>query len=209
MFFETMKKVYRRNDSHLCFFLAEDYKPSWLNSLRRQRKISKIRNYKSILRVFINTIYDWFLSIYSHRQATYIKRNNWLKGGDWANSLSESIFHYRGSLSGGINIVNILYPEHEIRLLGVDLDNHDYFFQQEINDHPDKWGVFLQRLTPESSQHETIVEYNNTGGIQDMFPFIVQNIEKTGGKLYCSNPESYLVKAGLLPYASVIPSSDK
>ena len=140
---------------------------------------------------------------YMSRTATYIERYNWLEGGEWARSMDEKIFHYRGSLSGAINIANIQHPGYDIKLLGVDLDDHAYFFQEQINANPKKWGVFLNRLTPEESQHETVANYQGSEGIQKMFPYIIEQVEQTGGKLLCCNPNSLLVKKGIVPYSSI------
>ncbi len=209
MFFETLQKTHSRKEFSLRFILDKSYRPGLSGSWKRQERLVKLNASEKKWLVNYYAIREFLMSLRMHRSSVYIERSGWLEGGEWANSFSEKLFHYRGSLSGAINIVNIMYPDYEIRLLGVDLDNHNYFFQQEIESNQEKWGVFLKRLTPESEQHETIVTYENKGGIQDMFPFIRKNVEKKGGCLYCSNPDSYLVKSGLLDYVPVISSSSR
>lgn len=138
------------------------------------------------------------------KRMTLIRRTDWLKGGAWAKNLKSPIYHFRGSLSGAINITSILNPGQRIKLLGVDLNNHAYFFQDEIENNPEKWGLFLQRLTPEAEQHETIVAVKETGGIQEAFPFMQKNVQKNGGELLCCNPESYLVTKKILSFSPII-----
>lgn len=137
------------------------------------------------------------------RSATYIERFTWLEGGKWGRSMNEKIFHYRGSLSGAINIANIQHPGYDIKLLGVDLDDHAYFFQEQIDANPKKWGIFLNRLTPEETQHETAASYQGNEGIQKMFPYITEQVEQSGGRLLCCNPDSLLVKEGIVPFCSI------
>jgi len=138
------------------------------------------------------------------KRSTLITRTKWLKGGKWAKRLTNRIYHFRGSLSGAINITSILNPDRPIKLLGVDLNEHAYFFQEEILSNPEKWSLFLNRLTPEAAQHETIVEVKDTGGIQEVFPFMHKNVQKNGGTLVCCNPNSYLVTEKILKFSPVI-----
>lgn len=133
-----------------------------------------------------------------------ITRNRWEVGGKWAASLKEPIYHYRGSLSGAVNISSLLNPGHDIKLLGVDLTDHHYFFHEEIERNKEKWGLFLNRLTPETTQHETIVEVKGIEGIQAVFPHMAQMVAAGGGKLLCCNPDSYLVTKNILEYRSII-----
>lgn len=145
--------------------------------------------------------------LYNHsikKRTTLITRTNWLKGGSWAQSLRDPIYHFRGSLSGAINITSILNPNQKIKLMGVDLSNHEYFFQEEVENNPEEWGIFLNRLTPEDTQHETIVEVKETGGIQEVFPFMRENVQKNGGELLCCNAQSYLVTHKILKFSPVI-----
>ncbi len=137
------------------------------------------------------------------KRTTFITRTNWLKGGDWAHSLKDPIYHYRGSLSGAINITSILNPNQRIKLLGVDLANHEYFFQEEIENDSQKWGIFLERITPDATQHETVVEVSGTAGILEAFPFIEENVQKNGGELLCCNPQSLLVTQRILEHGTV------
>lgn len=132
-----------------------------------------------------------------------VRRFDWLKGGSWAKNINETIYHFRGSLSGAINITTILNPGGPIKLLGVDLIDHSYFFQEELKDQPEKWRMFLDRLIPESIHHETIETIKGVGGIQDCIPYIHSQVTATNEDLLCCNQNSYLVTKGLLKYTPV------
>lgn len=195
MFEETLKKCVTSYEEPIQFILHSSYKEKFEQySANGRRLIKDICGDQ-----FSDERYSEIV-----KNAIYIERTDWLKGGDWAHSLEDKIFHFRGSLSGAINICNILHPSYDIKLLGVDLNNHAYFFQEIIEAHPEKWGVFLNRLTPDSKEHETIVSFHGVGGIQDMFPFIRKNLSRSGSNLYCCNPESYLTENNIVPYYPVI-----
>ena len=199
MLLETVKKCRQNRYKDTTFIMEKAYQPFSRQYYKRKRRLKK----QWRLLYWLHNRSDERAIEYTARRAIYIERYDWLEGGNWARSLKDKIFHFRGSLSGAINLANILHPDYAIKLLGVDLDNHAYFFQEEIESNPKKWGVFLNRLTPESEQHETIVTHRDTGGIQEMFPYIQEQVEKTGGHLYCCNPESYLVKNNIVPYAEI------
>ena len=196
MFNKTLRKCINFYEKPIQFILDKSYKNRFKHYKSDENRVIKSICGEKFSESKFSKIVD---------EAIYIERTDWLKGGDWADSLQDKIFHFRGSLSGAINICNILHPSYDIKLLGVDLNNHAYFFQKTIEAHPEKWGVFLNRLTPESKEHETIINFKGVAGIQDMFPFIMECLSQNGSHLYCCNPESYLVKQNIVPYSPITP----
>jgi len=202
---ETVAICKQRGYEDLTFILGRAYQPNTTDFIKRKRRLKRqMSPHKRLFFPFFDRKDTAALS-YAGRNAIYIDRHYWLEGGDWARALNETIFHFRGSLSGAINLANIFHPTYDVKLLGVDLDHHAYFFQEAIDADPGKWGVFLQRLTTHSENHETIVDYKGVGGIQEKFPFMVEQVARTGGRLLCCNPSSYLVEHGIVPFAPIIP----
>lgn len=196
-------RICKKNNSEMNFVLTRHYQPGSGEYRERKSRIrSKYSKFDPISRWYRNLADDRAIE-YMSRNAIYIERYNWLAGGKWARSLDEKIFHYRSSLSGAINIVNILQPGYDIKLLGVDLDDHAYFFQHQLDAKPNKWGVFLKRLTPGEKLHGTAANYKGNEGIQQKFPYIVEQVEKNGGHLFCCNPDSLLVKEGIVPFRGI------
>jgi hypothetical protein len=137
-----------------------------------------------------------------YKNNTFIIRHNWLKGGEWASSLEQKLFHFRGSLTDAINIADILCQGSQIRLLGVDLNDFGYFFQDEIDNNP-KYEIFKTRLTS-GPRHETVDDWEGTPGILSVFPLMLENVRAHGGDMVCCNPDSLLVTEGILEYQPIL-----
>lgn len=133
----------------------------------------------------------------------YVERCPWLEEDAWAETLDEPVLHYRGSLSDCINLACILAPGAVIKLLGVDLTDHVYFFQEELEADPERWALLLKRGTPDAKEHETLIGIRGSGGIQDRIPYMREQVRRRGGELVCCNSRSYLVEHGLVPYVGV------
>lgn len=136
------------------------------------------------------------------KNTIFIRRYKWLEGGEWASSLDDKLFHFRGSLTGAINIADILCQGSQIRLLGVDLNDHRYFFQDEIDINP-KYKIFKKRLTS-GEIHETADTWKGKPGILSAFPLILKNVRSHGGDIVCCNPNSLLVTKNILKYQSIL-----
>ena len=136
-------------------------------------------------------------------RTTFVRCSDWLKGGDWANSSDQVLFHYRGALTTAINIAHIFNPGSKIKLLGVDLDTNEYFFQQEFHKNAKKWQDWTAEVA-KGKRHMITLPLKGTVGIQHCFPFILENVRKLNGDLVCCNPKSYLVEKGILEYEPVV-----
>ena len=193
-----------RHFKEMKFILAKDYQPDTPQYANRQNRI--LNSYPQSAKISYSQykLADQEALDYMARTAVYIERYNWLKGGKWAQSLADKIFHFRGSLSGAINLAHIYHPAYDIKLVGVDLTEHAYFFQEVIESDPEKWGIFSRRRLPEDNRHETTVDFKGTHGIQTMFPYIIAQLDKTGSNLHCCNKSSYLVENDYVPYSAVM-----
>jgi hypothetical protein len=143
-------------------------------------------------------------SIPDNCRLEFATRTDWLEGGDWATSLDEPLFHYRGSLTDALNYLSFTYPGSPIKLLGVDL-KAGYFFQQE----PGTLGKFsdwAEQVEKATGLHSTAADYQGKS-VLDKLGFILECLDKTGNQLFCCNPKSLLVERGLVPYRAVVEST--
>jgi hypothetical protein len=128
---------------------------------------------------------------------------------NWSESLDQTLYFYRGSLTTSINLANIIYPETDICLLGVDLNSKNSFYESEIaklpefEKHADPRHAERMKMSLRSGKHATILTYNGAPGIQSVMPDIVKILKRRGLNLFCANPNSYLVKEGICSYRSI------
>lgn len=120
----------------------------------------------------------------------------------WKKTLDEPLFHYRGSLSTVLNYISIKYPCRNIKLVGVDLNTPDHFFEEELKnlglDYKD-WTYDFARV---GNRHFTALDYMGTT-IFDKFDFIISNLNLTRNFLYNCNPNSLLSTRTKVPFREV------
>ena len=126
----------------------------------------------------------------------------WTKGGKWAKSLKEPLFHFRGSLTTVLNYVSICYPNREVFLIGNDFNSPGYFFQEELNNLDFEWRDFTTKASESQSLHFSFMNFNGTK-ISDYFPFILDNLKKTNNTVYCNNKNSLLVTEAGIKYKAI------
>lgn len=134
---------------------------------------------------------------YPHCSIIYnIEVTHYLKGGKWANSLNQIIFHYKGSLTSVLNICSIIFPKKDIFLVGTDFTNSSYFFEDEIEKLNFEWKDFTHQLVKDTGIH---FSFQQTEGktIEDAFPYIISSLKETENTLYCVNNNSMLIKLGV------------
>jgi len=146
---------------------------------------------------------DFFIKNNFNAKTILFKRSHWLWGAKWAKSFGDNIFHYRGSLTGAVNITSILNPGKTIKLLGVDLNDPYYFFQEEIESDLERWGLFLSRLTPYAAKHETVETFANKPGVQSVFPYLTKKVRDNKGSICCGFSDSYLVKNSIVKFEPI------
>jgi hypothetical protein len=148
------------------------------------------------------------------------------QGWFWAENLSEPLYFNRGTLSSAINLASIIWPNCDIHLLGVDLNTYGYFFDppegetqmeklHKINEKRiGKTSAEHHLKSHKTNTHATAVTYETEDkqklpGIQQAFPRISEQLNKSDRSLFCSNPNSLLVEQNILPYTPVIPKVGK
>jgi hypothetical protein len=135
-------------------------------------------------------------------------RNPGFREQRWATSLTEKMFHFRGSLTSAINFANIVHPANIIKLVGVDMGSNEYFFQSDY-EADTSFHDWTYRLMKETGVHSNICTNDKLGGISQevCIEFIRDMIRSTGGDLVTVNPLSYYAQKGILNSARIIESS--
>lgn len=159
------------------------------------RRINKIKGKKE-------TIDNGFL-VPSDSKLYFIEHTSHLKGGDWAQNMKQTLYHFRGSLTTVLNVSTILFPGYTIKLVGTDFNNTQYFFQKEIDNLGIRWKDNSVKKTQEEKKHWSLIEIEGTTMLQKL-PFIKESIQKSGSNLYVSNKKSFLVENDYLEYRPLI-----
>ena len=124
----------------------------------------------------------------------------------WPRSFDTPLYHRRGSLTVAINLANILYPNCDIKLLGVDLSNPGYFYDELITERNQRFWVdgkyseskkLGMHANARPKAHDPVT-------LCDAMRDVVKEITRQGLGLYCCNPDSLLVTEQILTYAPII-----
>lgn len=147
-----------------------------------------------------------YIKIHQSWKIIPIKVTNYKTGGDWSSSLKDTIYHFRGSLSSVINIACIEAPNQDIYLVGNDFYGPNYFYQKELEESNLKWKDYTYELVKKNGRH---ISFQNVDGtkISDQFPFIIENLKKSGNQLYCNNQNSLLVQNAGVQFKPLILST--
>ena len=121
--------------------------------------------------------------------------NDWLQGGEWAKTIAQSLYHYRGSLSSVLNYVTIIAPGKTVYLVGTDFNSSRYFFDKELNDLPFTTRDWTSDIIKEHNKHFSVIEYQGTT-IFDKIPYILYEMKQHGNQLFCINNKSEMVLKG-------------
>jgi hypothetical protein len=132
-----------------------------------------------------------------------IAREHWLAGEHWATSVDDVFFHYRGSLTTVLNYVAVSFPEHIIKLVGVDFNSPGYFFQEELKSLDFKWQDYTTPITTKAGMHFSAIPHEGTT-MFDRFNFIVDKLSSNGNTLYSVNPNSLLVLKSFVQHSPLI-----
>lgn len=178
-----------------------------INSNRLASNLLSFHAKKQYLKLSKNSNRKLFL-VPKKSSFEFISHQYWLEGNEWSNSLSQPLFHYRGSLSTVLNYVSIKYPHHPIKLVGVDFNSPGYFFQNELEKLNLNWQDWTTSITKKNKTHFSAIPYQGTT-IFDKFDFIVENLKQSGNEIFSCNSNSLLVTKNLVEYASVTYSHDQ
>lgn len=124
----------------------------------------------------------------------------------WTSDLRSPLYHRRGSLSAALNLVNILYPESNVKLLGIDLSSPGYFYDEIITDaNRDQWvDEKYGKSVQEGSHAAARPKSHDSVTITDVMTWIQTEFRRQGLEILNCTRESLLVTKNITPYASVI-----
>lgn len=133
----------------------------------------------------------------------YVKIGSFIEGGNWSDKLGTRLFHFRGSLTSALNYISIVKPGTEIFLVGNDFNKGDYFFESELNQLEFKWKDYTHDLVKKEKMHFSFQNFEGRK-MTDMFPFVIDSLQKTGNNLYCTNEQSLLVTEAGVQYRKLL-----
>ncbi len=126
-------------------------------------------------------------------------------GFSWAKTLKEPLYWFHTSLLTAINLANIIYPNCDIKLLGIDLQSPEAFYHEEIMKKEEMLDKHYRKSIKELGKHPTAIATTSDGRTMfDALQRIVLELDKLGTKLLCCNPNSKLVLDGICKYTSII-----
>lgn len=125
----------------------------------------------------------------------FVNQNGWLDGGEWSNSISDPLFHYRGSLTSVLNLITIKWPNNDVYLVGTDFYGNKYFFEDELQKVDFNWNDWTTSIIKEKGKHFSVIDYKGTT-MFDKFNYIHKELKKRSCNIFCINPDSELVIQG-------------
>lgn len=125
------------------------------------------------------------------------------QGKNWAKSINEKLFNYKGSLSSILNLCSILSPNTPIYLVGNDFNGSKYFFQEALEKLNIPTSDFSTEIVKKNNKHMSFIPTENGKTFSDKVPYIIKQLQETGNTLYCTNPNSLLVTKCGINYKSL------
>jgi hypothetical protein len=204
------------NRSYLRYFPNRLHLGAWKHAIRKRWEVWRDFKYRVPLRIRRDNLVP-FSQVAEERYRHLLDANEWY----WARSLEDPLYFFRGTLTSAINLAAIVWPESDIKLLGVDLNSYGYFFdpdhtladaQADLEKNKRRVGEVSALHHQKSHQlniHSTAVQYDvdekkSLPGIQSVFPRIREELARNGRRLFCCNPKSLLVTDGVCPFAPVM-----
>ena len=178
-----LKGIVYKNKAHLYRHFFCDFVNYLLLFFKRKKRQS----------IFKSSYFSKYIKLPIRSKIIFTKPNDWeLRGGNWAMSIKEPLFHYRGSLTSALNFISIMYPSKDVYLVGNDFNNSNYFFEKELDKLDFDYRDWSTAIIKKENKHFSVINYEGTS-IFDKFPFILENLKNSNNKLYCNNINSVLV----------------
>jgi len=125
-------------------------------------------------------------------------------GFGWAKSLDEPLYWLHGSLTTAINLAFIIYPGCDIKLIGVDLQGPEPFFDEELRVRPDLMDAGYLRNKRVGQHHTAIASKNGVTMLQSIVDLIKPALAKERIRLLCCTSDSLLVSENICEYANIV-----
>lgn len=135
----------------------------------------------------------------------FVKYSHYLKPAKWANNFDEKLLLFRSSLTAALNYSTIKFKPAAIKLIGVDLSNSGYFFEDKLDISKDLVRNAQKKLREkeiEQKKHITVIDLKGTNML-DEFPYVVNSIKERGFEFYNCNKKSLLVQENYMDFKPV------
>ena len=103
-------------------------------------------------------------------------------------------------MSTVLNVSTIIAPKSDIYLVGNDFSGSEYFYEKELENLDINWKDFSYDLVKKNNKHLSYQKFAGTT-INDKMYFIKKSISEKGINLFCTNPESLLVKESNIKFS--------
>lgn len=212
LMFKYILKVCRENNlTNLTFFTNKHFKllttPFWFAPLfyLKSKSFFKWYVFRKRLwladRVYLKIKFERLLPP-KNSVVKSLKLERFDEGKNWAKSLDEPLFNYKGSLSSILNLCSIISPNTNIYLVGNDFNGSKYFFQDELEKLPFDSIDYTSNIVRKENRHMSFITTNGKK-FTDKLPYILSKLHERGNELFCINPESLLVKEGNVKYKKI------
>lgn len=144
-----------------------------------------------------------FLPVSKANKLEFVKVTLSYKAVEWVKTTKGKLFHFRGSLSSVLNYCSIKFPNTKIQLVGTDFNGPNYFYEKELDQLDFEWKDYTYQKVKKEKRHLSFHKFDGKN-LSDVFPFIIEELAKTGNAISCNNPESLLVTESGVDYKKLI-----
>lgn len=125
-----------------------------------------------------------------------VRLEEYERGSNWAKSIKEQLFNYKGSLSSILNLCAIIAPRTPIYLVGNDFYSNRYFFQDKIEELSFNVTDYTSKIIAKHKRHMSFIPTKGGKKFTDAIPYLKEKLSETGNEVYCINEKSLLVTEG-------------
>jgi hypothetical protein len=198
--FQETYKIIKKSEKETYYLLDDSYRLAF-----NKKGLKNFRAYGKMISEYLKhkDLFDPFIEI---KNVIYFKRMHDFNAPlEWGKSLDENLFFYRGSLTVLINLLSLLSLGNTIKLLGIDLNSRESFYQDEIDKRSDLWDIHrFEEIQNKQNFHATAMIREGQLGIQSQWKFLNENAQKFGKTIVCCNPKSLLIQENLCEYRPII-----
>jgi hypothetical protein len=196
-----------RNYLNLIFkrLTAHNLKPTYILNKKVRYRATKSRFMYQILTLiyaFPNLFFNHFKTIL-HLPNTgkfeFIGYQTWNNPNNtWSSTLSQDLYHFKGSLSTVFNYCAINFPQLDILLVGVDFNGSKYFFQEELDQEEFVTSDRTTSITRSENKHFSLIPTEGGLTLMDRIPYILDKLSDQNITVYSVNGTSRFVKEGFI-----------
>lgn len=188
---EQLNIPYYVNQEYLQFYRS----PFWAHRRLKKRRLRHLRKRGDYHRTPLRN--------YANLQP--INVSNEARRFRLANNLQQQLYHRRGSLTVAVNLMHILYPRCDIKLLGIDLSDHGYFYDNLITEKTrNTWVDEKYTIDKNNTVHPNARPTpRDSSTLVDSMRMVTNELHQRGISVSSCNADSLLVTEGIMPASDV------